>query len=358
MINIFKFNQIPLVVLFYLKLLFQILLEYDALLLDIFLYVLLLISFDIRKVNRDLIFIVVLAILSLFNAATRNLFLILFSVYLLKGWSLQRFAIINLICCMGLLGGVVFLQAFGVLKAKMFDLYLLDDRERWDFGFGNPNTFSLFIYSVILNIYIAFVDKWKYGLPLLLLIFSLGIFSYTGSRTFMLSVIILVGFHYYFLNRKKFKAIKVVCMFLPVVFMGLLVYLSLNAIDFGMLNLALSGRLELYHKFLADLSWLDFLIGNSQVNNLDTIIDSFYLQLLFQGGILGVGYIMYLNYATVRNIGYESRFLFPVLLSFWAYGIGESIGVFILIFGNMIFWMILLKKGIVSASICKDIKEV
>lgn len=344
MIPVFQFNQLLLIVLFYIKFLFQILLKYDPFLLDICLYILLLLSLNIFKINWHLLAIVFFAILSQYNSATRNFFLILFSVYILKNWSLRHFAVVNLVCGIVFLGIVSFLLAFGLLKVKMFDLYLLDDRERWDFGFGNPNTFALFMYSILLNAYILYINKWKTWFPLLLAIISIGIFSYTGSRTFLISIMILIGLHYYLLIRKKIRFIKIICIVWPFLFMGVLLFFSFNAEEFKLLNLAMSGRLKLYNEFMSNLSYFDFLIGNSKVNELDSVIDSFYLQVLFQGGAMGVGYMFYLNYAAIKNIKYDSRFLLPVLLSIWAYGIGESIGVFVLIYGNMIFWLILFKN--------------
>lgn len=337
-----------LVFLFYLKFLIQILLNVKSPWLDIPLYLLLLTSFNYRKVNLIVFGIFYFALISLLNSAARNVFLIFLTIYTLRIWSVRQFAIVNLFVSLIFFIVTVFLLYGDVLHSKIFSFSLLNYRERWDFGYGNPNTFALFIFSILVNSYIVFVGKFKNVILPVMLLVGFVVYSYTGSRTFFISIIVLIIIHYSIIYQNGFLLIKKTLVYFPFVVILFLLFLIFNVSDFAIVNLVLSGRLDLYNSFILKMSLLDFFIGSSIINDAETVIDSSYLHLLFECGIFGLLIFLVSYIKMMKYIDIHMKYYLPVVVSILFYGITESLFTYVLIFGNMILWFILSKSIIVN----------
>ena len=326
----------------YVKFVVQIVLDESNLLLDLLLYMLLIAGLVDRKFRPEFFVVVLFAVISVLNPAARNIFLIFASVYALREFSIRELASINL-CMQTLVFGATALMLWaGITHSEMFEQSLLDQRERWDFGYGNPNTFALFVYSIMVNAYVYFARQYGRMLSLLLFLTGIGVYCYTKSRTFLVATLVLLLVHWCVRNRVvrsvslKFKGILYL---IPIVLMGCILYMSRYSGQFPLLNLVFSGRLELYSVFLGSIGKTAYLFGTPLVN--EETIDSSYLHILFEGGVLAfvIFYVLYV--VTVRRMNRSTIGVLPVLAGFLVFGLSESLFTFVLIFGNMIIWSIL-----------------
>lgn len=326
----------------YLKFVVQVVLDESNLLLDLLLYVLLLAGLADRKFRPEFFVVILFAVISVLNPAAKNIFLIFATVYALREFSIRELASINLCMQTMVFITTALLLWAGITHSEMFQQSLLDQRERWDFGYGNPNTFALFIYSIMVNAYLLVSRKYKSGLMLLILGVGLAVYAYTKSRTFLLVVVLLVLMHGA-VNigwmRRLILANKWLLYLVPGAFMGSILFLSRYVAHFPLLDLGFSGRLSLYNAFLGSISKVYYLIGTPLVN--EETIDSSYLHILFEGGVLAfvLFYVVYL--ATIRRMNETNVGVLPLLIGFLAFGLSESLFTFVLIFGNMIIWSIL-----------------
>lgn len=327
-----------LIVLIYTKFVVQIVLDQSFVILDLLLYFLLLLSIDYRKVKVSIFFIFVLILTSLINPAARNIFLIFLSSYILSELKTETVIKINLLTSFTVLAFCSFFLLFGITKSEMFNQTLWDMRERWDYGMGNPNTFALFIYSVVINMYLLFSRKSKLVI-LFIVIVSYITYSYTASRTFGGAVLLLLIAHVLRFKLSTSCSFKYLLISIPVfVFFGV-IYFSINVEKYTLINFLFSGRLELYGNFLRSLSLSHYIIGSPLIN--EETIDSSFLHIYFEGGVFVFIVFCLMIYKTIQKSTSKERELFiPLFISVFAMGLTESILTFILIFGNMIVWQI------------------
>lgn len=327
---------------FYLKFFFQIVLKVDSVLMDVALYPFLLMAVNYRKLRIDFFVIFLFVVISVLNSAARNVFLIFLCTYILRDINLKKIALMN--CCYAFIILVItfFMLQAGSLKAEMFPQTLLDRRVRWDFGFGNPNTFALFMFSIIINMYIFLAQKHKYFLFFFTASVSYMVYSYTASRSFLSAILVFYIVLLLINSGKMFKDWifnKYLLLGLPLLLTGFILVIAPKIEEVLFLDVVFSGRLSLYNNFLSGLSLKDFWIGTSAIN--EETIDNSYLHLLFEGGILCYALFYYLYYETVKYLNDSSFYILPVVLSILVYGLTESVFTFVLIWGNMIIWIVL-----------------
>lgn len=116
-------------------------------------------------------------------------------------------------------------------------------------------------------------------------------------------------------------------------------YFSINAYSFPEVNLLLSGRLALYNSLISNSSYLQFIIGNPEV--MEELIDSVYIHLLFEGGILAFLCFAFLYIMYIRHLNAKSILYLPILMSSLVYGLTESVFTSILNYGAILVWSIL-----------------
>ena len=344
-----ELKQIVLVLLLavlYAKFLVQIVLDESNLLLDLLLYTLLFVSLIDRKIRPELFIVFFFALISAVNPASKNIFLIFATVYALREFSIRELATINLCMQTVLFLTTCLMLISGTIHSEMFMQTLMDQRERWDFGYGNPNTFALFIYSIAVNFYILFIRHYPKLTVLSILILALSVYAYTKSRTFLVAMLILILVTWILKNKSLQKNIlthRWPLYLIPGCFMWCILAFSLGIDQYRLLDFIFSGRLQLYNAFLGGIDKTAYLIGTPLVN--ENTIDSSYLHILFEGGALAfiIFYLLYI--VTIRRMNTQNVFILPVLLSFLAFGLSESLFTFVLIFGNMIVWSILYREG-------------
>lgn len=337
--RLYVFFVVFLVAIIYCRFLMIVVLKGTSPALDLLLYSFLTICFFRRRFSVEQALILFFVIISLFNPAARNLFLIFALIYLLRLFSLSQMAFMNVLFVSSVFIVMSFLLMIGVVKSEMFPQTILDTRERWDYGFGNPNTFALFMYSLLVNIFFLLYKKSKFVLFVFLSIVGYVVYDYTRSRSFLISVILLIlGVMSLYSIQFKRIILKLKWVLIPLPLCFLIV--SLNSTN-ELLDLIFSGRLSLYQSFVTSLPQSAYIIGTPLINE-DTL-DSSYLHLFFEGGILAYCVFYYLLIKGVKHLNSDSVHLIPIWVSFFAYGLTESLFTFVLLFGNMIFWQTLYK---------------
>ena len=337
-----KYVILLLVYFIHLKFFLQIVLEIESAVADILLYVFLLLGINYKRIKYSFLILIPILFICFLNAEARNIFVILLSTYIVSQLSLKTILFHNLSAQL-----IIFVLSsiclfLGITTSEMFQQTVLDMRIRYDYGMGNPNTFALFIYSFIINLYLY---KGIYHKKYLFIIGIIAwiVFSYTGSRTFFISVLILLTLSFFGKLYKRYPQIsKSTLIIAPILIFSAVFYFSKNYILFPEVNILFSGRLELYNKLLSSVSYSNYLIGTELINT--ETIDSSILHLLFEGGIIPFSLFILLYFNLVCKINKNQLSAVASLMaSVFCVALTESILTFVLIFGNMIIWILLYK---------------
>lgn len=314
--------------------------ETTSILADLLLYTSLLITVNLRKIRYIFLFIIFVACISLINSAARNIFLILFIAYLSLDFRLKTILQISLFIQIFVLLTLSIFLWLGITHSEMFDQTLIDQRERWDYGVGNPNTFALLMYGMLSTMYLLY-GKSKRVL-LLMAIVAVIVYNYTVSRTFILSIFLLIFFHCLIpclsINTNKYRLL-LKCM--PIMCFAILFFaIHSNGEARLLLNLALSGRIDLYANFVEGQGLTQYMFGTPTIN--DDTIDNAYLHLLYEGGIFFIVFFFALCYKAFGKVNRrEILHIFPYIVSVFAVGLTESVFTFVLICANLNVWILL-----------------
>ena len=128
----------------------------------------------------------------------------------------------------------------------------------------------------------------------------------------------------------------------PILIISAVFYFSQNYISYPEVNLLFSGRLDLYNKLLSLVGYFDYLIGTDLINT--ETIDSSVLHLLFEGGVIPFSLFVLLYFNFIRKADKNQlSAIVPLMASVFTVALTESVLTFVLIFGNMIIWILLYK---------------
>ncbi len=260
----------------------------------------------------------------------------------------RRYLWINLIITGGTLA--LMFKTFGLGVNLAGYSFLIDRQIRMSFGFNHPNVAAMYYFCFMINLLLLLnFSKWKKVIPLyLLVIIPLWVFIYkqTGSRSFLLSLAVLyASYFYYFLgiiiNKKYLLVItRYVFVALLLLFTLLTVYFTLAKDNFVILDQLLSGRLSLYNRFFSDLTFIDFIFGSDAYK--DNVIDSSYVHLLFEAGILFFLLMAWFYILSAYRMVVEKAWVpVCVIISFLAYGLMETMLLYGMLIGSNIFWVLL-----------------
>lgn len=228
--------------------------------------------------------------------------------------------------------------------------FLIDRKIRMNFGFNHPNVAALYYYCFLINgLLLLYFSKYKKYISLyMLLIIPLWLYIYhkTASRSFVLSIIALYGsYSYYYLgsmiNRKSLLNItQYIILSLALFFTVITVYFALNSDKFLTLDMLLSKRLTYYDRFLNTVDLKSFFFGANTYG--DFVIDSSYIHLLFEGGILFfIGFCVFYLLSTIQMVNKKAWVPICVIISFMAYGLMETLLLYSMLIGTNIFWILL-----------------
>ncbi|MEN9919759.1 MAG: hypothetical protein RL662_2195 [Bacteroidota bacterium] len=249
---------------------------------------------------------------------------------------------------MGATALILFLtEGMGRMTVGGVDVFI---RTRHDFGFAHPNVATMYYWglfmSLILSCYLSKYRNFLWHLLFVIFIASVYLYSETISRGFITTVVIFISVMGYYSVRSTFNKqyvigySKYILYSLPLLLTTLTVYLSLHAKEYVVLDLLLSQRLSLYGQFLNELSPIQYLIGTTSFDAIT--VDSSYLHLLFESGVLLYVYFMWLYYFAIKNSIKQQNFVvIAIFVSFQVYGLVESLFLLPMIIGNNLFWVIL-----------------
>lgn len=329
----------------HLKFFIQIVLDIESAPLDITLYVLLLLGINYKRVKRSFLVLIPIMGISLLNPAARNIFVILLCTYITAQLPIRTILYHNILAQIIVFSLSTICLSLGITESVMFQQTALDMRVRYDYGMGNPNTFAMFVYSFIINLYLYKGIFYKRYLFIIALI-GWSVFSYTGSRTFFVSVLVLLLFsclRNLWSSQPRFS--KLLLIIVPILIGVAVFYFSLNYTLYPEVNLLFTGRLDLYNRLLSSVSYSDYIFGTGRIN--EETIDSSYLHLIFEGGVIPLllFMILYINLVYKANRK-ELAAILPLFASVFVFGLTESVLTFVLVFGNMIIWILLYKTYI------------
>ena len=265
-----------------------------------------------------------------------------------SGIKFRRYLWINLIITGGMLIFMYFTYGLGEAWINYSDI--ADRRSRTNFGFNHPNVAALYYFCFIVNIMLLLnYSKWKtYIYVYLVIITPLWLFVYnnTGSRSFLLAILVLYVFYFYyflgtFINKKNLLVVtRYFVLSLLISFSLLTVFFALESKNFSRLDKILSGRLKLYYNFLNDMTPIDFLFGSNTFERF--IIDSSYLHLLFEGGIIFFLVVScFYVFATIKMVNKKDWIPVCIIFSFMSYGLMESMFLYSMLIGTNIIWITL-----------------
>jgi hypothetical protein len=283
-----------------------------------------------------------------FSPYKLNVLMPLLVIQAVSGIRYQRYLAINFII------SAIFLLVMFIVFGEGYNMsgynYIVDRKIRMSFGFNHPNVAALHYFCLMINgLLLVYYSKYKKYLSLyLLLIIPLWLYIYkmTASRSFILTILALyASYGYYlfglFINKKNIvRLIGYVVIFLPFLFSSITLFLSIHREKYIMLDRLLSKRLTFYNWFLDTLKPVDIFFGADTFKNF--VIDSSYLHLLFEGGILFfLGFCVFYVLATINMINKKEWIPILVIMSFMVYGLMESMLLYGILIGTNLFWVLL-----------------
>lgn len=233
-----------------------------------------------------------------------------------------------------------------VIQSDFFSII----RVRSDFGYGHPNTAMIYYWGLFVSLVLyCYLSKYRNFMWILLgglLLASTYFYLETDSRSFLFAVVVFVFvLVYYGLRKRSVRDYHIgysryILYALPVVFTLLSLYFGIFANDYPKINILFSTRPALYSELLQSLSPLQYIFGTTAFDRV--IIDSTYMHLLFEAGVLLFVYFVWLYYFAMKNIVKQQNYIvIAVMVSFLVYGLMESLLLFCVIIGNNLFWVLM-----------------
>lgn len=208
-----------------------------------------------------------------------------------------------------------------------------------DLGYGNINTFSAYIYFILLSLYLYFY-KFKIIYPIIFII-SYIVYSLSGGRTyFVAEILLLITSCNMFL---KHSISKYTLLVLPVAIVFLIIYFIY---DFSLGNVAidilLSGRLRYTFNLFSSMSLKELLFGCIQDDEL--VIDIAFVKMIVIGGVTSLLYFLFIYYKSYNQLSIKQQYI-PIIISLLLAGISESVFSHISFSGGLFIWFILYKNA-------------
>lgn len=214
-----------------------------------------------------------------------------------------------------------------------------------DMGFGNSNSFSLFVFSLLSCLVVGFGGRYNVLIFVVFSVVSVVTYMFAFGRTILFGEIIFLLI--YSLQKIKgnfiFYKIKYFISLFPIIFIFLVLFLILNIVNYESLNTMLTGRLLFWFEHLSIFMESNVWIGHDFVSLNDKPLDCSFLALLVTFGIVGyVSYSYFIYMAFNKGFAFLCHYM-PLLLSIFVCGFSENI---LLSYSSMnILFVILLSKA-------------
>jgi len=281
--------------------------------------------FDIRKNNHEinilLIWVFFLLPVIVLNKAELSFIDILLAVYLLRNIDIKSLFSFSVFCSFIMI--VLFLFCF--LTGRKQNVYMrMPKGNAYTLGFKNANQASNFFYMCLLPVVELFLISNKKGTSFFLLPFFYLIFKLTLGRTMFYSelifFILIILLAVPFIRKISFPFICIA----PLILYFILFYFSRFFEKYLLLDIIFTTRFSIYSEMLSSMSIKNCLYGIHIPEGQP--MDSSFLTLLFDGGILPVFFFLYMYVQYISDSLKKTDFLFfPFILCVLAAGFSENI---------------------------------
>lgn len=276
---------------------------------------------NLIKVQVAVVFLVVVNVLLAryffgFNGDVLNFVYLTIIVFLLNSLSINRLELAKVLFFSSIISVSIYIGLYiegggdgGPVK--------IGSRERYYFGFVNPNKAALVFFSLYIFSWISLIERLGGKLiSVSSLVLSIVIIYFTGSRTALLLAlffpVLIVVLH--FSKNKRFLAMAF--FFVSVAASFLLAILN----DSAFLNELLSNRPHEFGLGLSELTWAQFLFGGSSI---EQRVDNSYLQFIFSFGAFGLVIFLLLITLRTRYVASSSEVSTIIIVSI--YGMSEKL---------------------------------
>lgn len=268
------------------------------------------------KVGYIFIFFVFAVFIIILNKQALAFFNTMIAVYLLRRISVDN--IVKYIALFSFFNLILFLFCFG-FNVNDNELIVMPKGEAYNLGFDNTNTASSFLMINLMLINLWVYTKSKIGtlffIPLFYLIYiiTLARTSFVAELVFYLAMIFNYFKFYGFFNR-----------FIPVFLYAIIFIMIYYSRSYPWINEVFTTRFFIYDSILSNFGVMNFLFGFSIPEGQP--MDSSFLALLFDGGIIYVLIFIYLYNNYYNSQLSKGKYLyFPFVLFVIAAGFSENL---------------------------------
>ncbi len=328
-------------------------LRYDTGILTVFIAFVILLSIDYRHFRFKHYLIAAIGIvLSVLNPNLLPIILLVLICVVAKDLCVHKVAIICFIMQLIFLYYMYYKISVGEIVVHKVNY---EKALTYDFGFGNSNTFAMFMYSAILCAYIAFWKRLNICFLFLIFLVSYIVFLYAFGRTVFVSELIFIcsiviaelG------GRKILHKIKYWLALFPLFALVSFLFIIFNFQEYELLNELLTGRIILWTEYIATYMELNVWIGADVVSIVDKPLDNSYITLLVYLGIIGYALYAYLLFRGIsKGFEYLNKCKYvPFVISILICGMIENI--LVSYYPANIIFMLMMYKG----AYCMETKQ-
>lgn len=233
---------------------------------------------------------------------------------------------------------IILLYHLNLTVQTQFHTYLGETRSA--LGFGNPNTFGYYIFSICADYIYLNSKKIKFKHLILLCLISYFVSTVSESRTSSILIILLGLISLISSNLKiliSAKKYKFILYWIFIIFTLLSFYLALNYDNnnsiYIKLNEIFSGRIINSYRYINNYK-VNLFGQQIGVLNWDGsytyYLDNAYLKLLLNYGLFSYFLIMFIYFKMIKKASYNQNFiLMSLILIYFIYGMTE----------NVMFWL-------------------
>lgn len=230
---------------------------------------------------------------------------------------------------------VILLVSVGIFENRVF----IDQigRVRNFFGFRNPNSLSLYVFSFsVLSILYKKSKKSIFISFILIMI----VYFFTRSRTPFMEFLIFI-FLIFFIGEKNRRIKYTILILLIYGTLLFYIYASIFYDSFQHLDMILSYRLSFINLFFHNMTYFDFIFGG---NSFLITVDNSYLMILRNFGILFLTYLLIKIYFIRKKLFKFDKYEISFIITMLIFGFFEAVLISPGVPISIIFWYLILLK--------------
>ena len=237
----------------------------------------------LNRIRRELLLIVPFFFLSFVNPASLTILCVFLLSYLSGFSNLKSIALKNAICSTFFVLLNFLLLSCGYINENYSDLSYKGQGVVSDYGYGNTNTFAIYVYVILLSYYISgFARNMLYWI--VFLVVSYCVFAMVGSRTVLATEIFFVILcalqHNKWCSRLLYN--RYILCAVPFLIFGFILF-SVNLVKTSLVfDYSFTARFSRVLNVISQMSAYNYLIGYPKFLD-DGMIDIAYCFLLFAG---------------------------------------------------------------------------